>query len=502
MANVLYDALLGPHAGSARPFLIAADGAQTSYRDFLGESARLAHALSALGVAPGMRVAVQVEKTQAALALYAACLQAGAVFLPLNTAYTTAEVGYFVSDAAPCLLVCDPEHAEALAPLAATAGARLETLDRDGAGSIVSRAAHMPDRFETAARSAGDMAAILYTSGTTGRSKGAVLSHGNLLSNALALKDVWHFTDRDRLLHALPIFHVHGLFVATNVMLAAGASMIYLPRFEAGEMIRQMAGATAMMGVPTFYTRLLARDDFTAETAKAVRVFISGSAPLLASTFEDFEARTGQRILERYGMTETGMITSNPYDGERRAGSVGFPLPGVSVRIADPESGAILARGETGVIEVKGPNVFSGYWNRPDLKASEFRDGYFITGDLGYEDTDGYVFIAGRAKDLVISGGLNVYPKEIEALIDEIGGVIESAVFAIPHADLGEAVAAAVVVANGANVGAKDISAALKGRLAGFKQPKAIFVVPDLPRNTMGKVQKNLLRDAYKAHFS
>lgn len=502
MANPLYDALLAPHVDKKDPFLVAPDGAIVTYEAFLKDVARMAHALVASGVKTGSRVAVQVEKSQAALALYGACLLSGAVFLPLNTAYTAAEVDYFVSDAKPALIVCDPSSVEALTSCAKAHGARIETLDRNGEGSLASLAAHMPDAFEAVTRLPDDTAAILYTSGTTGRSKGAVLSHENLLSNALALRDIWQFTSDDRLLHALPIFHVHGLFVATNVILAAGGSMIFLPRFVPEQVSSLLPSATTMMGVPTFYTRLLGSDTFTRDCTSTIRLFVSGSAPLLPATFAEFEARTGQRILERYGMTETGMITSNPYVGERRAGSVGHPLPGVSVRIADPETGAVLPQGETGVIEVSGPNVFAGYWCRPELRESEFRtDGYFITGDLGQIDTDGYVFIVGRAKDLIISGGLNVYPKEVETLIDGMDGVVELAVFAIAHPDLGEAVVAAVVAAPGATLSAEAIKAGLAGKLAGFKQPKAVFVVEDLPRNTMGKVQKNSLRQTYKDIF-
>lgn len=499
MPNHLYDALFGPHARKTGAFLIGADRRETPYKTFIQQAARLAHALVELGVRPGARVAVQAEKSEAALALYAACVQAGAVYLPLNTAYTAAEVSYFVEDAEPTLVVCDPAAIGALGPVAAKAGAKIETLDAAGTGSLVTCAAGKPDTFDTVARAPGDTAAILYTSGTTGRSKGAVLSHENLLSNAMTLRDLWRFTEDDVLLHALPIFHVHGLFVATNVILAAGARMIFLPKFEASEVVRLMPQATTMMGVPTFYSRLLAHDGFTRDASKSIRLFISGSAPLLPQTFQEFEARTGQRILERYGMTETGMLTSNPYQGERRAGSVGLALPGVSVRIANPETGSVLRQKETGVIEVSGPNVFSGYWKRQELKQSEFRaDGFFITGDLGFVDDAGYVSIVGRAKDLIISGGLNVYPKEIEELIDGLEGVVESAVFGVPHADFGEAVAAAVVVAKGSALDEAAVSAALAGRLAKFKQPKAIYILPDLPRNTMGKVQKAVLRERYK----
>ncbi len=503
LPNHLYDALFAPHAAKPGAFLLTADGAATSYGDFLNEAARIANALQILGVTPGDRIAVQAEKSQEALALYAACVQAGAVYLPLNTAYTPTEVAYFVQDAEPALIVCDPGAAGALKNIAAKASVQIETLGMDGLGTLMARAAVMPDAFDTVPRGASDTAAILYTSGTTGRAKGAVLSHENLLSNALALRTIWQFTSEDVLLHALPIFHVHGLFVATNVILAAGASMIFLPKLDTGEMIRLMPRATTMMGVPTFYTRLLAETGFNREAARSIRLFISGSAPLLPQTFAEFEERTGMRILERYGMTETGMIASNPYEGERRTGSVGFPLPGVSVRIANPETGVELAQGKTGVIEVSGPNVLAGYWKKPHLHDSEFRsDGYFITGDLGTIDDDGYVTIVGRAKDLIISGGLNVYPKEIETLLDGIEGVVESAVFAIPHADFGEAVAASVVVTRNSNITPETIKAALKDKLASFKQPKAIFVVEDLPRNSMGKVQKNILRDRHRGHFS
>lgn len=502
MANPLYDALLAQHAGKKRAFLIDASGRETSYQQFLEQSAQLGHALASLGVKPGDRVAVQVEKSPEALALYAACVAAGAVFLPLNTAYTPPEVAYFTGDAEPALLVCDPAQQSALAAIATACGARLVTLAADGTGSLRQAADGAPRTYTACDRAPGDMAAILYTSGTTGRSKGAVLSHENLLSNALTLRDLWQFTADDTLLHTLPIFHVHGLFVATNVILAAGARMIFLPKFDAGEVIGLLPRATAMMGVPTFYTRLLAQPDFTRELTRSIRLFVSGSAPLLPSTFSEFEARTGQRILERYGMTETGMLTSNPYDGERRGGSIGLPLPGVKVRVADADIGTVVPAGETGVIEVSGPNVFSGYWRRPDLKATEFRaDGYFITGDVGHIDQDGYVTIAGRAKDLVITGGLNVYPKEIETLIDGIEGIVESAVFGLPHSDFGEAVSAAVVVRPGAGVTVETIKSALAGQLASFKQPKFIAVLDDLPRNTMGKVQKNVLRERFKHTF-
>ncbi len=496
MTNVLFDALLVDRKDDRRPFLHLADGASRSYADMFALSGKLANALVGFGARPGDRVAAQIEKSPEALALYFACLRAGLVFLPLNTAYTAAEVGYFVGDAEPAVVVCDPGKQPDLQSVADGSNARLVTLGSDGGGSLTEAAASLPETFDTCPREADDLAAILYTSGTTGRSKGAMLSHRNLLSNALALAEAWRFSEEDVLLHALPIFHTHGLFVATNIMLAVGGSMIFLPRFDAGEMIRLMPKATSMMGVPTFYTRLLGRDDFTGELTRHMRLFVSGSAPLLAETHVAFEARTGHRILERYGMTETNMNTSNPYDGERRAGTVGFPLDGVDLIIADPESGAELGQGDIGVIEVRGPNVFGGYWRMPEKTREELRDnGFFITGDLGRIDEDGYVHIVGRAKDLIISGGFNVYPKEIEAEIDDMDGVDESAVFGVPHPDFGEGVVAAVVRTAGSDIGEDDIAGALRDRLAAFKRPKHIIFLDTLPRNTMGKVQKNVLRD-------
>ncbi|PHP68050.1 malonyl-CoA synthase [Zhengella mangrovi] len=503
MPNLLYDRLFAPHETSAKPFLILPDGREIAYRDFLATTARFAHALRACGVGVGDRVAVQVKKSPEALAVYAACVMAGAIFLPLNTAYTASEVAYFVGDAQARLLVCDPASSDSLDPVARDAGARLMTLDAAGTGSFADLAADQADRFEPADRSAGDLAAFLYTSGTTGRSKGAMLTQDNLLSNAESLVDYWRFTESDVLLHALPIFHTHGLFVATNVILLAGGSMIFLPGPDLDLMFAAMPRATSMMGVPTFYTRLLGDARLTREAVAHMRLFISGSAPLLAETHADFESRTGHRILERYGMTETNMNTSNPYDGERRAGTVGFPLPGVDLRVADAETGKVLETGEIGVLEVKGRNVFKGYWNMPEKTAEEFRaDGYFITGDLGVIDADGYVSIVGRAKDLIISGGYNIYPKEIELALDEAPGVNESAVIGVPHPDFGEGVIAVVVPKAGAAPDEAALMEAIAPGLARFKQPKRIFLADELPRNTMGKVQKNLLRDQYKAVFT
>lgn len=500
MTNHLHDALLGARAGSDRAFLIAADGTETSYAAIARQSARLANALVTAGVAPGDRVAMQVEKSATALTLYLAAVRAGAVFLPLNTAYTADEIGYFLNDARPALVVCDPSREAATRALGGAG--QVMTLAADGlSGSLVDAARAEPESHTPVPRGPDDLAAILYTSGTTGRSKGAMLSHANLLSNARTLCDYWRVTGDDVLLHALPIFHTHGLFVATNTLMLAGGAMIFLPRFDAAEAVALMPRATLMMGVPTFYTRLLDRADFTRDAAAGMRLFISGSAPLLAETHRAFEARTGHRILERYGMTETNMNTSNPYDGERRAGTVGFPLPGVELRIMG-EHGP-LPDGEIGMIEVRGPNVFQGYWQMPEKTAEELRpDGWFITGDLGLRDGDGYVSIVGRGKDLVISGGFNVYPKEVELLIDELPGVLESAVIGVPHPDFGEAVVAIVARAPGADPDPDAIRGALDGRLARFKQPKSVVIVDELPRNTMGKVQKAALRQAHAGMFA
>ena len=499
MPNLLYDALFAPHQGSRKPFLYLENGAVLSYDTFLKLAARMAHVLRAEGVEPGDRVAVQVKKSAEAFALYAACVKAGAIFLPLNTAYTPAEVEYFVDNAEPRLLVCDGAQRAALAPIAEKAGARLLTLNGDGTGSLMEASAGKAEHFDTVPRTGDDLAAFLYTSGTTGRSKGAMLTQDNLLSNAKSLVEAWRFTRDDVLLHALPIFHTHGLFVAGNVMLLAGGSMIFLPSLKIDQLIEWLPKATSMMGVPTFYVCLLQDARLNRETTKRMRLFVSGSAPLLAETHREWRERTGHAILERYGMTETNMNTSNPYDGDRVPGAVGFPLPGVSVRITDPESGKELGRETIGMIEVKGPNVFKGYWRMPEKTKAEFRDdGFFITGDLGKIDARGYVHILGRGKDLVISGGFNVYPKEVENEIDAIAGVVESAVIGVPHADFGEGVTAVVVKDKSAELNEAQVLHALDGRLAKFKMPKRVMFVDDLPRNTMGKVQKNVLRESYK----
>ncbi len=500
--NVLYDALMPADRPSDRVCLIQPDGTTITYGEVHQWAGRFASALVGLGVRPGDRVLVQVEKSPEALFLYLGCLRAGAVFLPLNTAYTLREVAYFVSDAEPALIVCRP-GAEAGFAAEVPQGTRLVTLD-GVSGSLPELAAGADPDFADVACGPDDLAAILYTSGTTGRSKGAMLSHANLASNAEALISTWHYTSDDVLIHALPIFHAHGLYVGTNVTLASGASMHFLPKFDAGEVIARMPQATVMMGVPTFYTRLLDhRPALTRADVATMRVFISGSAPLLAETHARFQDVTGHAIVERYGMTETSMNTSNPYEGDRVPGSVGMPLPGVSVRITDLESGRPLPQGEVGMVEIKGPNVFSGYWRRPELSSTEFRpDGYFITGDIGQLDARGYVHILGRSKDIVITGGYNVYPKEVEMEIDLIDGVAESAIIGIPHPDFGEAVVAVIVPHNGCAPVESRVIETLRTRLAGYKLPKRVLIADALPRNVMGKVQKNLLRDTNRDLFA
>jgi malonyl-CoA/methylmalonyl-CoA synthetase len=449
-------------------------GRRVSYGEMNALVDRIATALAHRAVLPGDRVVAQVEKSPAAIALYLACLRIGAVFVPLNTAYTAAEIDYFLGDADPKVAV-------------GVAGGGLSLADL--ASGEIERA------VAPASATQADLAALLYTSGTTGRSKGAMLTRANLATNAVTLAQAWRFTKNDVLLHALPIFHVHGLFVAINTVLASGSSMLFLPKFAADDVVRLLPQATVMMGVPTFYTRLLQHPGFTRAATANVRLFVSGSAPLLAETHREFRERTGHAILERYGMSETLMNTSNPYDGERVAGSVGPALPGVEVRIADPDSGAPLpAVDAVGMIEVRGPNVFRGYWRMPEKTAAEFRkDGFFITGDLGRRDARGYVSIVGRAKDLIISGGYNVYPVEVETELDALAGVAESAVIGVPHPDFGEGVTAVVVPRPGATLDESDLRAALEQRLARFKLPKRIVFVSEMPRNAMGKVQKAML---------
>jgi malonyl-CoA/methylmalonyl-CoA synthetase len=474
------------------------NGRRYSYGDLDRECARYANALTEIGLGPGDRVAVQVEKSPQSLFLYLACLRAGLVYLPLNVAYQRAELAYFLRDGEPGLIVARPQSEAMMKELAdETTRAPVLTLDDAGAGSLAGLAQAADDAFETADTGADDLAVIIYTSGTTGRSKGAMLTHRNLLSNAAALVSTWRFSERDVLLHALPMFHVHGLFVANHCALTAGATLLWHRRFDPAAIIPALARATVLMGVPTYYVRLLAEPGFGRAHCAGIRLFISGSAPLLAETHREFEARTGHRILERYGMSEAGMITSNPLDGERRPGSVGFPLPGVSVRIAD-EADRAQAPGQVGAIQIRGDSTFRGYWRMPDETREEFTaDGWFRTGDVGVTDADGYLAIVGRAKDLIITGGYNVYPKEIELAIDDLPGVAESAVVGVAHPDFGEAVTAAVVPKPGVALDGGRLIEALKTRLANYKVPKRIVVVEELPRNAMGKVQKNLLRDRF-----
>ncbi len=494
--NHAFDALIGRLDVADRPFLHLEDGGTLSHAAFADRAARLQTVLEAAGLSRGDRIAVQVAKQPDALTLYAASLRGGFVFLPLNTAYTPAELDHFLTDSEAALLICDPERAESLATVAGQAGCKVTNLD----ALMASLADTSP--AVRAARGADDLAAILYTSGTTGRSKGAMLTHDNLLSNALALVEAWRFGPDDVLIHALPLFHTHGLFVATNVTLAAGASMIFQSRFDPDAILAAMPRASVMMGVPTFYTRLLDHPELTVAATSDMRLFVSGSAPLLAETHRAWHARTGHHILERYGMTETNMNASNPYDGERRPGTVGQPLPGVEIRITGDER-VSLPVGGTGMIEVRGPNVFPGYWKLPDKTAEELGpDGWFMTGDLGVMSDDGYLSIVGRQKDLVISGGYNIYPKEVEQALDDLPGVLESAVIGVPHPDMGEAVLAVIVPEAGARPNVEALEAALAGSLARFKQPRRIFPIDALPRNTMGKVQKNVLRDRYADVFT
>lgn len=478
------------------------DGRRYSYREFDALAERLAAALAQRGVIRTDRVVAQIDKSPEAIALYVACLKLGAVFVPLNTAYTLAELDYFLSDAQPRVAIVQPHQLQGVHNIAARAAIEhVETLGTAGDGSLLQLAAASErHEFEHFRGDPAALAALLYTSGTTGRSKGAMLTRGNLAANAATLAASWRFTENDVLLHALPIFHVHGLFVAINTVLAAGSSLLFLPKFDADQVTHLLPRATVMMGVPTFYTRLLQHPVLNRETTRNVRLFISGSAPLLADTHREFRERTGHAILERYGMSETLMNTSNPYDGDRLPGSVGPPLPGVEVRITEPETGATVAAIDAiGMIEVRGANVFRGYWRMPQKTAAELRsDDFFITGDLGRIDARGYVHIVGRGKDLVITGGYNVYPIEVEAEIDALPGVVESAVIGVPHPDFGEGVTAVVVAAKDAVIDESATLLALQQRLAKFKLPKRVLFVDELPRNTMGKVQKSVLRERYR----
>ncbi|MEO9825598.1 MAG: malonyl-CoA synthase [Paracoccaceae bacterium] len=497
MSNHLYDALIAPNTEGTSCFL-ETDKEEISFAAFTSSAAQMAHVLVDMGVKPGDRVLVQAPKCAEMVMLYAATLQAGAVFLPLNTAYTRDELAYFVGDAAPSMIVCAPSAESELSALAKAGNASVLTLDKDGSGTLSSAAKEKSKHFETVARDAEDLAALLYTSGTTGRSKGAMLSHANLSSNAQSLVTAWELSRDDVLVHALPIFHTHGLFVALNAALMVGMRVKFMNAFDIDKILAALPVSTLMMGVPTFYTRLLADDRFGREVANNMRLFISGSAPLLAETHEAFTARTEHQILERYGMTETNMNTSNPYRGARVAGSVGMPLEGVEVRVTDPSTGAPLPDGEIGMIEVRGPNVFKGYWKMPEKTAEELREnGFFISGDLGQFDENGYLSIVGRQKDLIITGGYNVYPKEIEDVLNDVDGVRESAVFGVPDADFGEKIIAACVAETNSTIDQSALETALAEKLARFKHPRAFQTLESLPRNAMGKVQKNILRDSF-----
>ncbi len=482
-----------------RPFIDTSAGGQYSYADLDRESARYARFLTGLGLQLGDRVAAQIEKSPAAVFLYLGCLRAGLIYLPLNPAYRAAEIEYYLDDAEPGAVICRPSDLAGMRDLAGPRGLHhIYTLDADGQGTLTEASRSLGGEFDTCRVSPDDTAVLLYTSGTTGRPKGAMITHANLAANALALHRAWGWRSDDVLLHALPLFHIHGLFVACHCVLLNGTKMILLPKFDVPAIIRLLPKATVFMGVPTFYTRLLADPAFGRDVCGHMRLFVSGSAPLLPQTFDEFQQRTGHTILERYGMTETGMNTSNPLDGPRRPGTVGKPLPGVSLRIVNDKDRP-LQIGEVGQLQVKGDGVFKGYWRMPRKTAEDFTaDGYFRTGDLARLDGDGYVSIVGRAKDLIITGGLNVYPKEIETCIEKLDGVVESAVIGAPHPDFGEAVLAVVVRAPGReDVTEAGILAALKQKIAGYKVPKRVFFVTELPRNTMGKVQKNILRERY-----
>ena len=482
-------------------FLVTSKGRQVSYLELNDASARIANCLLESGASPGDRITVQVEKSVESIFLYLACLRSGLVYHPLNTAYKSSELSFFIENAEPTIVVCSTEAIDIFKSIASKEGIKaLLTLDSDGSGTLMQEAARFSSNCETKQCKGSETAALLYSSGTTGQPKGIVLSHDNLLKNGETLVNTWGFSSSDRLLHMLPIYHVHGLFVGLNTIFLSGASMIWCEGFNADEAIEHLPDCTVMMGVPTYYTRLLSNSKLKKECCSNMRLFISGSAPLLKETFDNFQDKTGHTILERYGMTETGMNTSNPLNGERRAGTVGLPLSGVTVRVVD-ESGEGMATYDTGDLQIKGPNVFSGYWRMPDKSAEDFTDdGFFNTGDKGAIDSDGYVSIVGREKDMIITGGLNVYPKEIELIIDEIHGVKESAVVGVADSDFGEAVIA-VIVSDGSTLNEEKITSICKAQLANFKVPKRICFIEDLPRNAMGKIQKNLLRDRFKTEL-
>ena len=504
MANPLYDELFGKHLGQDTIFLQMADGRTITHDDFLKMSAQYAHLFAKLNIKTGDRIAVQVEKSPQCLAIYAACAQSGVIFLPLNISYTPNEVTYFIDNSGAALLICDESNLDELAPIAEGLNAVVETLNADGTGTLSSKAQAEPTSFQTIECDKDDLAAILYTSGTTGRSKRRYAHPGK---SAVKCKNPSRSVEvhvrRCAVTCPSDFSQRNGLFVATNISLLAGNKIIFLPKYNLDEIIALLPEATSMMGVPTFYTRLLSDARFTSDLARHMRVFISGSAPLLAETHIEFEERTGHRILERYGMTETNMNTSNPYDGERRAGTVGFALEGTEVKVTHAETGIELQTDEIGLIEVRGPNVFKGYWQMPEKTAEELReDGFFITGDLGKFDADGYLHIVGRNKDLIISGGYNIYPKEVELLLDQEDGVLESAVIGVPHPDFGETVVGILVPKPNQDIDLDKVSSNIAKSLARFKQPNRLIIVAELPRNTMGKVQKNALRDEYKDLFT
>ncbi len=502
LINPLFDNLFRKHQKSNKDFILFADGSRLTYQSFSEKTQKYASIFKDLGIKKGDRIAFQLFKSVECLNIVAASIQMGYIFLPLNPDYTKEEVLFFLKDSRARLFICEEENKETIDAVKALGQIKVETLTKHGTGSLNCLEKGILGYSKVMECSENDIAALLYTSGTTGRSKGAMLTHKNLLSNARVLKTAWRFNSNDVLLHALPIFHTHGLFVATNLVLLSGCSMLFLPSFDREEIIKLMGDTTVMMGVPTFYTRLLESSALNREKTKSIRLFISGSAPLLSQTHKLFEKRTGHKILERYGMTETNMNTSNPYDGIRKAGSVGKALPGVQIKIVN-EDGDIVQKQNIGSIYIKGDNVFKGYWNLPEKTEEDFTaDGFFKTGDIGFKDNSGYIEIVGRDKDLIISGGFNVYPKEIELAIDEIEGVSESAVIGAYHSDFGEGVIALVVKLNGHEISKSEIGLNLERKLAKYKRPKEVIFIEKLPRNTMGKVQKNLLRDIYSETFS